>query len=193
MRVIDFKVMPIDRDSARVLVEKYHYSKSLNGVMSRFCFGLFCGNELIGAAVYAGLGMANAWKKYADNPDDVIELRRLVCVDEAPKNSESRLVGMSLRWLRQNTDIKKVVSYADPNHGHQGIIYKATNFKYLGLTSSGKVIEYQGKQWHDKAIRTKYNGKLKPFAVKLKQALENGDAVYRKTQGKHIYVFDLNH
>jgi hypothetical protein len=97
-----------------------------------------------------------------------------------------------LRWLKKNTEIKKVISYADSNYNHTGIIYKASNFKYLGMTSGGRVIVYNNKQYHDKTIRTKYKGRLKPFAQKIKTALENNLAYYTKTKGKHIYVYELN-
>jgi hypothetical protein len=48
-----------------------------------------------------------------------------------------------------------------------------------------------GKKYHDKTIRTKYNGVLKPFAIKVKTALETGEAVYKKTAGKHTVVYKL--
>ena len=40
-----------------------------------------------------------------------------------------------------------------------------------GKTSKGKIIERlsDGKTYHDKAIRTQYKGKLKPFAERLKK------------------------
>ncbi len=43
----------------------------------------------------------------------------------------------------------------------------------------------------DKAIRTKYKGKLKPFAQRLKDALDSGDAYYKQTAGKHTYTYKL--
>jgi hypothetical protein len=83
------------------------------------------------------------------------------------------------------------VSYADPEYGHQGIIYKASNFQLIGKSSVGKVIWWNGKKYHDKCIRTYYNGKLKPFAERVKAALEKGEAEYKKTKGKNIYTYRL--
>ena len=141
--------------------------------------------------LYGGLGMANAWKKYGQNESDVIELRRLCCIDDTPKCTESYFIGKTLRWLKKNTKHKTIVSYADTNYNHTGIIYRATNFKYEGLTAEGKVIDYNGKTYHDKSVRTKYNGKLKPFSQELKNALITGKAKYIKTFGKHIFTFKL--
>lgn len=87
--------------------------------------------------------------------------------------------------------IENSISYADMTYSHEGTIYKASNFTYAGMTAKGKVIMYNGKRYHDKTIRTKYKGELKPFAVEIKKALENGTAEYVDTLGKHIYLYGL--
>jgi hypothetical protein len=191
MEVLKFKVIPCERREIRDFIEKWHYSKSINGLMSDYCFKLMNGEDMIGGMIYGKMAMANAWKKYGSSQEDVIELRRLCCIDDTPKNTESYFIGRSLRWLKQNTDIKTVVSYADPEYGHSGIIYKASNFKLIGKTSKGKVIMWNGKKYHDKTIRTKYKGELKPFAVRVKTAIENGEAQYKITQGKNIYTYAI--
>jgi hypothetical protein len=190
-RVKDFTVKICDRKEIKSFIETWHYSKSINGLKSNYCFKLMDKETIIGAMIYGQIGMANVWKKYADNEHDLIELRRLCCIDNTPKNTESYFIGFTLRWLKKNTDIKKVISYADSNYNHSGVIYRASNFNYLGMTLGGRVIVYNNKQYHDKTIRTKYNGKLKPFAAKIKLALKNNLAQYIKTKGKHIYVYDL--
>lgn len=193
MSVKNFTVEVCNRGEIKDFIEKWHYSKNINGLLSDYCFKLMDGDTIIGAMIYGGLAMANAWKKYGDQKEDVIELRRLCCIDDTPKNTESYFIGSTLRWLKKNTGIKVVVSYADPEYGHEGIIYKASNFKHCGMTAKGKVIIHNGKRYHDKSIRTKYKGELKPFAKRLKKALEEGEAYYKDTVGKHIYVYRLKH
>ena len=190
-KVKDFEVKLITRKDVQDFIEKWHYSQSINGLRVSHVFGLFCEDDLIGAMIYGPLGMANTWKKYGKEESDVIELRRLCCIDNTPKCTESYFIGKTQRWLKKNTNHKIIVSYADAHYNHTGIIYRATNFKYEGLTSKGRVIEYDGRTYHDKAIRTKYKGKLKPFAQRLKDALDTGDAKYVQTPGKHIYTFEL--
>jgi hypothetical protein len=146
---------------------------------------------MIGAMFYGRMAMANQWKRFSDNESDVIELRRLCCIDDTPKNTESFFIGSTLRWLKKNTDKKIVVSYADEEYGHTGIIYKASNFKLEGKRKGAKVIIFNGKKYHDKTIRTKYKGELKPFAKRIKEALENGEAIYKNTSGKFCYVYNL--
>ena len=186
-----YKVKLCDRKYIKDFIETWHYSKNINGLKSNFCFGLFNNNNLIGAMIYGQIAMANVWKKYVQKENQLIELRRLCCIDKTLKNTESYFIGYTLRWLKKNTEYVKVISYADTDYNHQGIIYKASNFKFKGMTNKGKVIVYNNKIYHDKTIRTKYKGKLKPYAKKIKEALDNGRAYYKDTLGKKIYIYEL--
>ena len=186
MSVKDYTVTPCHRREIREFVETYHYSKNINGISSPYCFKLLDSGDMIGAMIYGYIGMRGVWKKYVEKETDIIELRRLCCIDDTLKNTESYFIGYTLRWLRDNTEIKKVISYADKTYGHAGGIYKASNFKHLGMTNKGKVIVYKNKIYHDKTIRTK-----KPYAERIKTALDNGTAHYRDTLQKHIYMYEL--
>jgi hypothetical protein len=187
-----FKVSPCSRKEIKDFIETWHYSKSINGVISDYCFKLEDSSDnLIGGMIYGRLAMASCWKKYGNEEADVSELRRLCCIDNTPKNTESYFIGNTLRWLAKNTTIKTIVSYADRNFGHEGIIYKASNFTHVGDTSKGRVIVYEGKRYHDKCIRTKHKGELKPFSIKIKEALDSGEAYYIKTLPKYIYCYNL--
>jgi len=191
MKVRDFKVELCKRNEIRDFIEKWHYSKNINGLISNYCFKLTYKDKIIGACIFGDIAMANVWKKYADKKEDLIELRRLCCIDDTPKNTESYFIGKMLRWLQLNTNIKIIISYADNTYGHSGVIYKASNFELIGETKPQRVIMYQGKRYHDKCIRTKYKGKLKPFAQRIKTALENEVAEYKKTKSKNIYKYQL--
>ena len=186
--MINYKVEKCERNDIKDFIEKWHYSHNMNGVISTYCFKLLEDDKIIGAAVFGWLAMANQWKKYTDSKNKLIELRRLCCIDDTVKNTESFFISKCTRWLRRETKIEKIISYADQEFNHEGVIYKASSFKLLGQTSKGRVIIWNGKRYHDKTIRTFYNGKMKPYAIKLKEALDDGDAYYIKTQGKYIYL-----
>tara|TARA_R110002167_G_scaffold342679_1_gene551518 strand:- start:32 stop:628 length:597 start_codon:yes stop_codon:yes gene_type:complete len=191
MSVKKYLVKTCDRKEVKNFIETWHYSKNINGLKSNYCFKLMDKDTMIGAMIYGQIAMANVWKKYVNSEDQLIELRRLCCIDDTPKNTESYFIGYTLRWLQKNTEIKKVISYADETYNHQGTIYKASNFKHIGMTNKGKVIVYNNKLYHDKTIRTKYKGKLKPYCKKIKDALDVGTAFYKDTLGKHIYTYNL--
>jgi hypothetical protein len=196
MSVKNYKVEPCTIQDIRDFIEENHYSGNVNGLRVSQCFALYDGDNLIGGMIYGSLGMANAYKKYADKEEDVVELRRLACIDDTPKNTESYFIGSTIRWLKKNTNYKVIVSYADTHYGHEGVIYKASNFEHVGMTQKSKVIQFGDRQYHDKCIRTYYTNKdgvkaLKPFAQRVKDALDSGEAFYATRPPKHIYLFRL--
>lgn len=187
----DYEFRVVSRKDIAQFIEKNHYSGNINGCIADYCFAIYHNSTIVGAMFFGKMAMANQWKRFGEQISDVIELRRLCCIDDTPRNTESWFIGNALRWLKKNTQIKTVVSYADAEYGHQGTIYKASNFDYDGFRPGAKVIMLDGQRYHDKAIRAKYNGRLKPFALRLIAALEEGTAFYKKTAGKHCYVFQL--
>lgn len=188
-----YSVRRVERKDIKNFIETWHYSKSINGCITDFCYALYNKNdEMIGAMFFGRMAMANQWKRFSTDPNKVIELRRLCCIDDTPKNTEYYFIGKSLKLLRKdwcNDGI--VVSYADKEFGHNGTIYKASNFYMIGEIKGAKVIIWNGKHYHDRSIRIKYKGKLKPFAAKLKDALDRGEAFYKMTKGKYTYVYPL--
>jgi len=182
----------VDRKTVRAFIEKWHYSNSINGCIADYCYALFkpCG-EMAGAMFFGRMAMANQWKRFSVNEKNVIELRRLCCIDDTPKNTESFFIGRALRLLKKDWGNGIVVSYADKEYGHSGVIYKASNFKMIGEIKGAKVIYWNGRRYHDKTIRTKYKGELKPFAKRVKDALDSGEAYYKKTAGKYTYTYSL--
>lgn len=189
LSVTDYIVEQCPRSEIVEFVETHHYSKNMNGLHISYCFKLMDGDTMIGAMVYGSLGMAGVAEKYTSNPSKLLELKRLVCIDDTPKNTESYFIGWTLRWLQRNTDLEMVISYADKTFGHEGVVYKATNFECVGETSAGRVIMWKGRRYHDKTLRNKHNGKLKPIAIELKNALDKGEANYVDTLTKNIYIY----
>lgn len=187
----EFTVTPRERGYVRDFIEMHHYSRSINGVKVSQCFSLDRDGEMIGAMLYGQMATRGQWEPYGSSEQAVLELRRLVLIDDTPRNSESYFIGRTLRWLKRHTEVETVVSYADPAHGHEGIVYRASNFKHVGLTAPTKVVLFEGREYHDRALRTKYNGQYKPFAQRLRDAVESGDAVFETRPPKHIYVYEL--
>jgi len=194
--VKEMKVEEVPVQAIREVIESNHYSANINGVAAKHCFRLRYEGIVLGGIIYGSMAMANQWKKYADKESDITELRRLACIDDTKKNTESYFIGGTLRWMKKHTKYKRVISYADETHGHTGVVYKATNFKHVGYTKPGKMIRFNGRLYHDKTIRTKYkdkNGevKLKPYAIEINDALAKGEAEWVETQHKSIYIYNL--
>ena len=145
---------------------------------------------MIGVCIYTRPAGPSAGQSYwPDSPDKVLELRRLCLIDDTPKNAESFFVGWSIRWLKKNTDWEFILSYADAEQGHTGVIYRATNFKYLGKTSAGKSLEVDGKKFH---IRT-LSMLDRPYGVEINRRYKDKDPDVKiiETLPKHIYTYQL--
>jgi hypothetical protein len=58
---------------------------------------------------------------------------RLALAEIAPRNSESRLIGQSLRAIeKEYPHVWAVLTYAAQDQGHIGYVYQATNAIYTG-------------------------------------------------------------
>ena len=180
--------------TVRKFLKKWHYSDYVNiQAKHTFCLfkeGKFGIPELIGVCVYTRpAGPSAGQSYYPQNPDKVLELRRLCLIDDTPKNAESYFVGKTLRWLKKNTDWEFVLSYADEEQGHTGVIYRASNFKYLGKTKPGKTLEVDGKKFH---IRT-LSMMDRPYGVEINRRYKEGDDDIKiiETLPKNIYTYQL--
>ena len=160
MSVTDFTVEEVPRKAVKGFIEKYHYSQNINGIQSYYHFGLYTdGNfglpKMIGAMLYGIPSMPATARKYNPiNPSRCMELRRLVCIDDTPKNTESYFIAKSMKWLKHNTDVEVIVSFADQHHGHSGVIYKASNFNYLGETAKSRVLMVDGKEYTQQVFKS---------------------------------------
>ena len=177
----------------RSFIKRHHYSKSINGVKITQCFKVEYKEKIVGAVLFGQLS-TTSWKKFGKSEAEVLELRRLVLLDECGKNSESRVVGFCLRWISKNLkNVKVIVSYADPMHGHSGVIYRASNFIFLGMTPDDKGFydPESNKIYHSRAMRTKYKGEYKPFTERLRAKLKSGLLKEIILKGKFCYIYKI--
>ena len=131
----DVQVRPIPLSVAKGLIVRHHYLHTVPGG-THLAFGAFCDRRLLGA-VTLGVGPFNAHRLVQGATNrEVLTLTRLWLSDTLPTNSESRVIGVVLRYLRRHTGIQFVLSYADPAQGHVGTIYQATGWLYTGLSDA---------------------------------------------------------
>lgn len=158
-------------------VKANHYSKSLPRG-SKFIFAIIEGKKIIGVASFGRPAGRSANSKYSKSGDPVLELTRLCLIDKTPKNSESWFIAKCLRHLKSLNKFDGILSYADPAKKHKGIIYKASNFQYLGTQKQG-------------STKTVVNGKrLSAAATQVKHMYNAGKSVklvYDKP--KHIFYY----
>lgn len=170
------------------LIKENHYSKKV-AVNTTYWFTLKDLKGRVIGAMQVGLpNTRNAANKYAPG-GILLELKRLACIENTPKNTESFFIGAALRWLVYNTDVTHILSYADSNQGHTGTIYKASNFRYLGETprSSNCMTLHKGELI---PTRTAYNKRM-PIYKEIQEHRKAGTTKNVYLKPKHIYVYNL--
>jgi len=180
--------------TVRKFLKRWHYSDYVN-IQAKHTFCLFReGNfgipEMVGVCIYTRpAGPSAGQSYYPEAPDKVLELRRLCLIDATPKNAESFFVSRTIKWLKGNTDWEFILSYADMEQGHTGVIYRASNFEYLGVTGAGKTLEVDGKRFH---IRT-LSMLDRPYGVEINRRYKEKDPNVKvlETLPKNIYIYKL--
>lgn len=185
-----FRLEEITRKQATSVIELFHYSKSTRGVNGRINLGLMFNGKIYGVAIVGQPATPNVAAKYsAGGMLKVLELRRFCCVDATPKNTESYFLSKIIWWLRKNTDCDRVISFADETYGHSGTIYKAANWREIGVSAPEKKIEWRGFRYHRRALWQHTRPQQKAAIL---AALESGEARWVKTLGKKVFHYDVN-
>jgi hypothetical protein len=168
-------------------IKKNHYLKSLaRGVY--FTVLLLDGDTLIGAACF-GHPVGMRCKDIYSPEAEMVELKRFVLKD-CPKNTASWMMARSINWIKRNTPYRTILTYADPNAGHEGIIYKASNFRYLGKQKYPNPmyrIKGQRKLIHGRAAFQKGSS----TALIVRKGLRDGTVKRVNQKPKHIFVYKL--
>ncbi len=164
-----------------------------------FAFGLY-GNENIlqGVCTY---GMPPCHFNYGagifkDNYRvNTYELTRLVVNEGLQRNVLSFFVAGTLAQIPKPCCI---VSFADPNNGHHGYIYQATNWLFTGLTQKGgkdKQWIINNREYHAKTITVKWMIEMKFKYDHSKNMSENwianGGTIEENELRKYRYLYLL--
>lgn len=138
-----YEVHPLAEEPARAFVLAHHYSGSYPAASRRY--GLYRGQELVGAAVFSIPVQARVLTIALPDLEPYVqslELGRFVLADSEPGNAESWFLARCHEDLLTH-GVRGVVSFADPvprhlpdgtvlSPGHVGWIYQATNAIYCG-------------------------------------------------------------
>lgn len=163
-------------EAAKFACENWHYSKCLPvGKMVKI--GAWENNKFIGVVLFARGANHNMGKQFNLGQDECVELVRIALTRH--KTPVSKIMSVAIKWLKSSNDgIKLVVSYADPDQGHYGGIYQATNWLYAGLSMKAVKIWYKGKWAHKKTVDD--------------AGVDQTNLPKKVVQGKHKYLFALD-
>ena len=164
----------------RHIFEAYHYKKGAMGGGITACFAMLIDGKIIGGSV---LGKPRHEKKYKN----CIDIRRMACLDSAPTNSESWFLSQIIKYCACNLNFDYVLSYSDKTVGHEGTIYKASNFQLIGETKPTKTVFWGDKQYHPRSLSID-----RPYSYKLREAVKNGEAEIKIGLPKKIWIYTIS-
>lgn len=189
MSVKDLILKPIPGRIASKLIVENHYSHAWPAGGGRAPFGVFCGDALRGCIVYStGACPQTHLLVEGTSRFQYLELTRLWLHDSLGKNAESRVIALSIRLLKRHAPwLKWLISYADPNVGHQGTIYQATNWLYTGLGAEQPQLVLDGKVTHRRTVSNRYGSSERGYLKSLGIKVETQEVL-----GKHRYIYFLD-
>ena len=192
----DFFIDKVGKEEIKNLLYTYHYLKDESkDFKSGYNYGLFessisnflhIGNCLA-ACIFTKIPVpeiaVGAFGLQRNEQEGLYELSRL-CVHPDLQNKEynitSWFVSRCIRRFRKDARVRAILSYADANH-HSGVIYRACNFTYYGLTYPKKDFYYadgtkhsrgsikgEKGEWRDRSRKHRY---LMIFDKELKNRL----------------------
>jgi len=161
-RKSDYAIRPVPHREGARFIAQHHYARGTSNTAVAM-HGLFRRDtgELVGVAHWlpptknVGASVCSDWR-------GVLALSRLAIAPGEPQNAASLLIGGSIRVLKRDRRWKCLVSYADLGQGHEGRIYRATNWQDCGLTTARErwVDPKTGKQVARKATKDRTHAEL---------------------------------
>lgn len=173
----------------------FHYAKSVP--VNVFGYSVFNDNkDWCGVVLYGTGANNNLATQYSLKQGNVIELVRMAL--NGKQESTSKALAISLKLIKKDLPLVKIIiSYADKDQNHNGIIYQATNWIYTGTsmqntTDSSWIVN--NKRHHGRIISDWVKAKGGLNGLSRKQFIHkyyDSNAYEYITKGKIKYIYPL--
>jgi hypothetical protein len=157
MMKTDFSIRKTSKNEIKELLYTFHYLKDESkDFKSGYNYGLYENNVCVGACVFTKIPVpeiaVGAFGLKREEQSGLYELSRL-CIHPKTQQEEynitSWFVSRCIRSFKKETSPRCILSYADSSR-HTGVIYRALNFKYYGLTKPKKDFYYEDGTKHSR-------------------------------------------
>lgn len=186
---LDFKLQecvlkPAEVKEAKQFLNSWHYAQF--GKAAKFLYGAFLDGNLIGLAKIGPVSRKEIATSLGFSTKECYELDRF-CIHPFyhKKNFGSFLIGKATKkFFGEFSEPKALVSFADSTFGHDGTIYKASNWVEVGKTKPDYVyISSDGWVLHKKTL---YNQAASAHMTEAAYVEKHG---YKKVFGKEKTKF----
>ena len=177
---VNLKVDWCGYKAASYACKRWHYSKCVPKY-KQVWVGVWENEKFIGIVSFGRSSTPYLGTKYGLKTTECAELTRIALTSHISFVSE--IMSKAIKLLKtQSKGIKLLVSLADPRQDHIGAIYQATNWIYVGRSSSNKQYYFRGK-WRNDSPLMRYLKQHPNKKAKMKT---------RKVEGKHKYLLALD-
>ena len=170
-------IKEITKYVATEFIMSRHYSPVMPKLTKHYC-GYYVDDVLQGVVTFGwGTRPKHTIQKLFPTLDttDYYEIGKMCMDDSMGKNSETQMLSKVLTWLKQNTTIKFLFTWADGLVGKPGYVYQAFNFLYGGFIWTVTYVTDKGEKVHPRTIQSQlpnthnYKYGSRPNPKQLKQ------------------------
>jgi len=178
-------VAPCTYQASKFAVEHYHYSKQMPSD-KKLLFGAWEDGKFIGSVIY-NRGSRMLYAEFTpQNRGGVCELARVALKEH--KTPVTKIISETIKLIKKTQpQIEVIVSYADRNQNHLGVIYQAGNWIYLGTISRKSWMMINGEKVHARSASSRYG----TSSLKWIQQHIDKNAYYIPDKGRHKYCYPL--
>jgi hypothetical protein len=179
---VELKLDWCSHQAAKYAVEHWHYSKTVpTGKPCRI--GVWENKVFIGVIFFGSGASAALGSPYKLNTFQVCELVRVAL--NKYKSAVTKIISIAIKLLKkQSPNIRLIVSFADPFHGHYGGIYQGRNWIYSGDSSISNMWKLpDGSIAHNRRFSGSGWNEPKPPPI---------GSIKIKVPGKHRYLMPLD-
>jgi len=162
----ELKIDWASHEAAKYACENWHYSECLPaGKLVKV--GVWENGKYIGVVLFSRGANNTLGAPYGLSQTECCELTRIALTKH--DSQVSRVMKLAFVFLKKNSPgLKMIISFADPEQGHHGGIYQATNWIYSGMTTAADEYIVNGKRMHGRSMRAAYGSHIgKNFIKKV--------------------------
>jgi hypothetical protein len=186
------ELRPIDKFTAADFVFSRHYSNVMPRLTKHY-LGCFQDDKLVGVLTFGwGTRPLHTIQKLFPELESkhYLEIGKM-CMDESmPRNSESQMLSLGIKWLKKNTDVMYLFTWADGLVGKPGYVYQSANFLYGGYILTDTYLTSKGEKVHPRTMQglmesekdTQYGSRPTPTQLR-----ELGISRVKGKQFRYIY------
>jgi hypothetical protein len=124
-------------------------------------YGCWEDGRFVGAIVFSRGACKDLARRFGFSQVQAVELTRIALAKH--RTATTRFVRIALRQLKTaNPGLRAVISFSDPmqshdGHQHDGTLYRAGNWLFLGMTHAESLVRVGGEPRHPRTIGSKFH------------------------------------